>query len=209
MPKQLIDNIRNMRNDELIGLAKNRFIPEGLQLALVDATYRTAHRYLIENSGLTARARDLLWSDRVNSGYTYKSSLIAYGHYRDDIDKYWELFDRYPSAWYRSSWRMMNTFLYARFPSSEPVFWWKEKGLHCGANQTPPELLNKIYDTYFSRKIANDYRGANGFYDYGSRHRQMSFVRHPNCDLELAIKVSTCGEPEAERLGFQKIVELS
>ena len=207
MSNSLLKNIRKMRNDELIGLAKNRFLPEDLQLALVDIPYRTAHNWLMENGGLTAKARDMLWSDRTNSGYTYKSLLIGFGHYTDDIDKYWELFDRYPSAWSRSSWRMMNTFVYSHDPTS--IYWWKDKGLKAGKNYTPPELLNKIYDTYFSRKIANDYRGANGFYDYGSRQRQVSFVRHPNCDLELAIKVSTCGEPEAERLGFQKIVELS
>ena len=207
MSNSLLKNIRKMRNDELVGLAKNRFLPEDLQLALVDIPYRTAHNWLMENGGLTAKARDMLWSDRTNSGYTYKSLLIGFGHYTDDIDKYWELFDRYPSAWSRSSWRMMNAFVYSRDPTS--TYWWKDKGLKAGANYTPPELLNKIYDTYFSKKLANDYRAPMSFFDYSSGHRQRAFAAHPNCDLELAIKVSTCGEAEAERLGFQKIVELS
>jgi hypothetical protein len=207
MSNPLLDNIRKMRNDELVGLAKNRFLPEDLQLALIDIPYRTGHNWLMENAGLTAKARDMLWSDRVNSGYTYKAMLISFGHYKDDIDKYWELFDRYPSAWYRSSWRMMNTFVYSR--DENQSWWWKERALHCGANQTPPELLNKIYDIYFSKKLANDYRTPMSYYDYNSGYRQRAFAAHPNCDLELAIKVSTCGEAHAEKEAFKKIVELS
>ena len=208
MSNPLLDNIRKMRNDELTGLAKNRFLPEDLQLALIDIPYRTGHNWLMENAGLTAKARDMLWSDRVNSGYTYKAMLITFGHYKDDIDKYWELFDRYPSAWSRSSWRMMNTFVYSRDVQHQN-WWWKERGLRCGANQTPPELLNKIYDTYFSKKLAIEYRAPHSFYDYASGYRQRAFAAHPNCDLELAIKVSTCGEPNAEKEAFKKIVELS
>ena len=207
MPNPLLDNIRNMRNDELVGLARNRFLPEDLQLALVDVPYRTGHNWLMENAGLTAKARDMLWSDRANSGYTYKATLIAFGHYVDDIDKYWELFDRYPSAWSRSSWRMMNTFVYSRDCTSD--YWWGQKGLKAGANYTPPELLNKIYDTYFSKKLANEYRAPQSFYDYAAGYRQKAFAAHPNCDLELAIKVSTCGDSEAQKTAFQKIVELS
>jgi hypothetical protein len=207
MSNPLLDNIRNMRNDELVGLAKNRFLPEDLQLALIDVPYRTGHNWLMENAGLTAKARDMLWSDRTNSGYVYKTMLITYGHYRDDIDKYWELFDRYPSAWSRSTWRMMNTFVYAREENQN--WWWKDKGLKAGANYTPPELLNKIYDTYFSKKLANDYRAPMSFYDYSSDYRHKAFAAHPNCDLELAIKVSTCEHSEAEKRAFEKIVELS
>ena len=208
MSNPLLDNIRKMRNDELVGLAKNRFLPEDLQLALIDIPYRTGHNWLMENAGLSAKSRDMLWSDRINSGYTYKAMLITFGHYKDDIDKYWELFDRYPSAWSRSSWRMMNTFVYSRDPNAKH-YWWQQRALTCGANYTPPELLNKIYDTYFSKKLANDYRAPMSYYDYNSGYRQRAFAAHPNCDLELAIKVSTCGEAHAEKEAFKKIVELS
>ena len=105
---------------------------------------------------------------------------------------------------------MMNTFVYSRDPNAHPEHhWWRQKVLRCGANQTPPELLNKIYDTYFSKKLAIEYRAPHSFYDYASGYRQRAFAAHPNCDLELAIKVSTCGEPNAEKEAFKKIVELS
>ncbi len=208
MSNPLLDNIRKMRNDELIGLAKNRFLPEEMQLALIDIGYRTGHMHLMENAGLTKKARDLLWSDSINSGYVYKITLIHNGYYKDDTDKYWELFDKYPSAWSRSPWRMMNAFLYHRDPASAPGGWYSRQGLECGANHTPADLLNKIYDTYFSKKIEDDYRSAFGI-GYAARHRQHSFASHPNCDLELAIKVSTCGDPQAQKKAFEKIVELS
>ena len=206
MSNPLLDNIRKMRNDELVGLAKNRFLPEDLQLALIDIPYRTGHMWLMENGGLTTKARDMLWSDRINSGYTYKATLINFGHYRDDTDKYWELFDKYPSAWTRSRWRMMRTFVHSYTETNN--YWYKEKSLRCGANHTPSELLNKIYDAYFSKKIANDYT-LDSFYNWNSSYRQRAFASHPTCDLELAIKVSTCGSPEAEKIAFKKIVELS
>ena len=193
MPNSLLKNIRKMRNDELVGLAKNRFLPEDLQLALIDTGYRNGHMRLMENSGLTKKARDLLWSDRVNSGYVNKSTLIANGFYIDEPDKYWELFKKYPSAFNRSPWRMLNTFVY-----SDGGFF--AGGLTRGAHFTPSELLNQIFDNYYSHDT---------HYSYGSGYQQRSFAEHPNCDIRLAIKISTCGYPEAERSAFEKIVELS
>ena len=197
MSNSLLKNIRKMRNDELVGLAKNRFLPEDLQLALIDTGYRNGHMRLMENSGLTKKARDLLWSDRVNSGYVNKSTLIANGFYIDEPDKYWELFKKYPSAFNRSPWRMLNTFVYSY---NQETSWQAYAGLKRGANATPSELLNQIFDNYYSHDT---------HYSYGSGYQQRSFAEHPNCDIRLAIKISTCGHPEAERRAFEKIVELS
>jgi len=199
MSKQLLNNLTKMRNDEIVGLAKNRFLPKDLQLAIVDLPYRTGHKHLIENAGLCAEARDMLWSDRVNSGYVYKTELITNGHYKDEPEKYWELFDKHPSAWYRSEWRMLHAFVYSKWS-----WWGKALGLECGANYTPTDLLNTIYDQRYKKS-----RFQPEPYSFGSHYRHKAFVEHPNCDLKLAIKVSTCGFAEAEKRAFEKIVELS
>ena len=81
MSAQLINNIPNMTNPELIGLAKNRFMPASVQLAIAKNSYRRAHMYLCENAGLDKKTRDYLYSDECNRGYVNKSTLICYGHY--------------------------------------------------------------------------------------------------------------------------------
>jgi hypothetical protein len=204
--ENLLLNIRKMRNDEIVGLAKNRFISEELQLALVDLPYRNGHTHLLENSGLTAKVRDLLWSDRINSGYTYKSTLIANGFYINDPEKYWELFRNYPSAWKRSPYRMLGSFVY----HNTGRYWRDRNNLAQGAAHTPSELLNKIYDCFYcpKRKPQDESIVALASY-YSTSHQLELFASHPNCPLELAIKISTCGHNRAEQEAFRKIVELS
>ena len=204
MSNPLLDNLRNMRNYELIGLAKNRFISEELQLAIADLPYRAAHKHLMCNSGLCKKAAEYLWSDRVNSGYSYKAMLIDNGHFKHDIDKYWELYERYPSAWNRSRWKMMHAYIFSHDA------WHKDHLLERGSTYTPTKVLNQIFDDYYS-KYATLYKYQSGTYYhcFRSRYEYRAFVEHQNCDLELAIKVSTCGNPEAEKEAFKKIVELS
>jgi len=198
--KEMIKNIRSMWNEELIGLAKNRFLPTELQMAIADNSYRRAHIYLIENSGLAPEVRDYLWSDRANSGYLYKTLLISNGHYPDREDKYLELFERYPGAWSRSAWRMKNAFV-----DASPRYWLKARGLTAGSIHTPAHLLNRIYDTHYCLRDRHVTRSN----AWTSNYNQKIFVEHPNCDLTLAIKISQCGISEVEQKAFSKIVELS
>ena len=60
MSAQLANNIYKMRNEEVIGLAKNRWLPANVQLAIAKHHYARAHWYLAENSGLAKEARDYL-----------------------------------------------------------------------------------------------------------------------------------------------------
>ena len=196
----MIKNVRSMWNDELIGLARNRFLPTELQMAIADNSYRRAHIYLIENSGLDPEVRDYLWSDRANSGYLYKTQLISNGHYPDREDKYLELFERYPGAWSRSAWRMKHAFV-----DGNSRYWLKVRGLTPGAVHTPAHLLNRIYDAHYCLRGRHTTRRDS----WRVSHDQNSFVDHPNCDLALAIKISQCGISEVEQQAFSKIVKLS
>jgi len=196
-----------MRNEEIIGLAKNRWLPKNVQVAIAKHHYARAHCYLAENEGLDKEARDYLWSDECNKGYALKSTMISYGQYNGEPEKYWELYERYPGAWTRSAWRMSQAFF--------GNYWYSRRGTV--PNETPVELLHRIYDDRFDPRKHSTADSSN--YQYGShpryhlerlaRYHLERLAKHPNIDLELAIKLSQCGIDSVQRLGFNKIVELS
>ncbi len=198
MSKVLANNVYKMRNEELIGLAKNRFLPANVQLAIAKFGYRRAHEYLTYNLGLDKKVRDYLWSDECNKGYVLKTSLLAYGHYKDDPSKYWDLYTRYPSAWGRSPWRM-----------SQALFGGYLYGCVPGA-AAPSDLLNKIYDDNFDdRTKPTAERGNEFLWGIPTKYQLSRLAQNPNVDLVLAIKLSQRPEENIKRLGFAKIVELS
>jgi hypothetical protein len=198
MSKQLAHNIYKMRNDEVIGLAKNRWLPTNVQMAIAHHCYARGHWYLAMNEGLDKEVRDYLWSDTCNKGYTLKADMITYGQYDGHPEKYWELYNKYPGAWARSGWRMSQAFF---------GHYWSRTAVQ---NATPTDLLNKIYDDRFDPKKHNVYGESHSYY-YGShpKYQLERLAKHPNLDLPLAIKLSQCGIDSVQRLGFEKIVELS
>jgi len=182
-----------MRNDELIGLAKNRFLPEEVQIAIAKNGYTRAHWYLCENQGLGPSARDYLWSDECNKGYSLKTMLLGYGHYKGDDERYRELYDRYNQYWSRSAYRFASCFF--------GHYWTLQ---HNGPQNTPSDLLNRIYDEKYAKP------SLRSPYGYSSpRYELQRLAEHPNVDLELAIKLSQCGHESIQKRGFEKIVELS
>jgi len=196
MSKVLANNVYKMRNEELIGLAKNRFLPANVQLAIAKFGYRRAHEYLTYNQGLDKKARDYLWSDECNKGYVLKAALLSYGHYTDDPSKYWDLYTRYPSAWSRSPWRMSQAFFGGYLYG----------GTH--GPGAPSDLLNKIYDDNFDERAPKLHSEVMN--QWGPSKYQLSrLAQNPNVDLVLAIKLSQRSEENIRRLGFAKIVELS
>ena len=191
--KQLVDNIYKMSNDQIIGLAKNHFMPSDVQLAIAKYPYPRSHMYLAENPGLTKETRDYLWSDRCNRGYTLKTVMMAMGHYADEPGKYYELYEKYPSAWNRSPWRMSNAFFGNYWhPRTE--------------SSTPADLLNRIYDEVFASKTQASRKF--GYYE-APRYSLERMAKCKNVDLKLAIKLSHSEWEVVRKLGFEKIVELS
>jgi len=191
MSTQLINNIPNMNNPELIGLAKNRFLPASVQMAIAKASYRRAHMYLCENTGLAKDVRDYLYSDQCNRGYVNKSTLICHGHYNDEPEKIAQFYESHGTQMYsRSPWRANHCFLRANWYTNTQ-------------SNTPPEVLNKIYNNH----IAKPARHGNDYWQYNYALKDLA--QHQNCDLPLAIKLSTCGNSDVEKLAFAKIVQLS
>ena len=163
----LADHINNhdLRNSELNALAKVRFIDEETQLALAKQPYRRAKMHLASNENLCEDAREELWDHR---GYALKCDLVAAGHYVDDPQRYYDLFRSV--SWRRSDWRLLRTFV-------------NTQGWYCdkGARATPSDLLAEIYH-YFISTFKNS---------YSWEWQVVNFARHPNCDLDLALLMST------------------
>ncbi len=189
----LIDNIHNMTNAELNGLAKNRYIPEDIQLAIEAHPYRLAKQHLSWNQGITPRVAEKLWDRK---GFVLKCNLIAQGKYTGQPEKYRELHADYGRRILRGSWwRFQSVFL------SSPR--WES-----GAEYTPSDIVDKIYDDLVSHD--NLLGASHGYSQYYFRNSMRKIVEHPNCSLETAVKISATTEvPEVRKAAFDKIAKLS
>ena len=131
----LVSKIPIMHNHEINGLAKNRFIDEGLQVAIAKFPYRVAREHLANNPMLCEEAREILWSHR---GYALKCALIATGHYNNQPDKYRELWNNHKKRFLGAShrYRITGTFL---------KNWWPRDVAVPGYRCTPADVLEDIY----------------------------------------------------------------
>jgi len=182
----LADNIFQMSNAELIGLAKNRFIDTQTQTAIARNRYTRAHLYLVTNSGLCTEARDILWNKK---GYVNKFDLVAQGHYRDQPEKYTELYDGYAKqATSRGSfWRVSRAFLGG---FGQGMFY----GELIGPKHTPGPILEDIYTTIVAPRH-NPCFGA-GYYKYSVARM---IAENSNTPTPVIVKLSCSSEYEEVR----------
>jgi len=160
-------NLRNMYNSEISSLAKNRFTDEETQIAIAKYHYSLARQHLAENPDVSPKAADILWNRK---GYVLKCALLANGKK--------ELSDEEMTQFYRTTfknrgnrkWRMQQAFLGG--------YGWRSSN----NSKTPGVLLEEIY--------ADTVKGDPQYYLV--RH----FVEHPNCTLNLALRISTMKIPE-------------
>ena len=179
----LADNVFQMTNAELIGLAKNRFLDYETQDKIALNPYRRAHMYLIENTGLCATARDILWNKK---GYVNKFDLISQGHYKDQPEKYHELYNNYADKAFarNGGYRVYRAFLggygYGLSYSALP-----------GPLGTPTSILDDLYDRIKDESI----RGYG--YDYYTTSMARALAQHPNSSTETIVKLS-CSYPDQD-----------
>lgn len=183
----LADHINNndLRNSELNALAKVRFIDEETQLAIAKQPYRRAKMHLASNENLSEDAREELWDHR---GYALKCDLVAAGHYVDDPQRYYDLFRNH--SWGRSDWRLLRTFV-------------RVDSWYCGegAKATPSDLLTEIYHYYKETFESNQW----SYSDWNL----VTFARHPNCDLDLALLMSSSSSEKVRDAAIERIKKLT
>lgn len=184
-----------MTNAEKIGLAKNRFISEEVQMAIAKSGYRRACSYLATNDGLAPSVRDYIWSDDCNRGYTLKYEILSHGHYKDSPDRYREYYNKFGHRlMLNSSWRLNSTLMGGAWRD------WYQGWKYC-----PTDVLDVFFEDFFSKN--KRYSHTENYYS-GNRMR-LAFVQHPNCSMRIAIELSTFEDNQIKTAAFQKIVELS
>jgi len=157
-------NVPKMYNTEVVALAKNRFTDAETQMAIAKHHYRLGHTYLARNSKITQDAAKELWSRR---GYVLKSILMAHDRIDLSDQERIDVYRKYFKNNSRSEWRMLSAFL-------GRSYWERDKN----DPQTPTVLLDEIYSDLLAT-------------DRVSRYTLQRFVDHPNCSLEMAIRIST------------------
>lgn len=162
-------NLNKMSNKEQVSLAQNRFTDAETQIAIAKNSYRLAREYLANNTSVTPEAANELWTYK---GYVLKCALVSNGKKT--------LTEEEMTAFYRKNfkgrknrrWRMQSTFLGTYTTRGR-------RGAH-----TTGALLEEIY--------ADSSRNP----EYYTVRR---FVEHPNCTLNLALRISTMKVPESSR----------
>ncbi len=166
------NNIPNMHNSEVVGLAKNRYTDAETMLAISKHWYRLGKEYLASNPNITQEAAKELWDHR---GYVFKATLMANGRIKLKKKEYTEVYRKYFKNNSRSHWRMMQAFFGG--------YYWHRQG-DC-KNNTPAELLEEIYADLPEDEKARSYTLER-------------FIDHQNCSLNLALRISTMPDPPKE-----------
>lgn len=164
-------NLHNMYNSEISSLAKNRFTDEETQIAIAKHHYSLARQHLAENPDVSEAAADILWNRK---GYVLKCALLQNGKK--------ELSDEEMIQFYRMTfknrenrkWRMQQAFLGG----------WGWRGN--SNSKTPGVLLEEIY--------------ADTVKDDPQYYLVRRFVEHPNCTLDLALRISTMRVSDREMI---------
>ena len=156
-------NLHKMYNSEISSLAKNRFTDEETQIAIAKHHYSLARQHLAENPDVSEAAADILWNRK---GYVLKCALLQNGKKElsdDEMTQFYRMtFKNRP----RRKWRMQQAFLGG--------YSWRSSN----NSKTPGVLLEEIY--------ADTVKKDDLQYYFVRR-----FVEHPNCTLDLALRIST------------------
>ena len=174
-------NIGKMYNAEVVSLAKNRFTDEETQIAIAKHYYPLGRQYLAENPDVSPKAAQILWERK---GYVLKCSLLMNGKMELSDEEMVQFYRTTFKGRERRKWRMQQAFLGG-------YTWYRQEN----KSRTPGSLLEEMYadsihldpESYFVRR----------------------FVEHPNCTLNLALRISTMKIPENQiRWGSQRWNEI-
>ena len=169
------NNLNQMHNSEVVGLAKNRFTDSDTMLAISKHCYRLGKEYLASNPNITKEAAEELWDHR---GYVFKSMLLSRGRIKLKKKEYAEVYRKYFKNNSRSHWRMMQAFF------GGYNYYSRNQGGN--GNNTPTSLLDEIYADLREEEKSHTYTLER-------------FINHANCSLNLALRISTMPDPPTQQ----------
>ena len=188
---ELAAHVSMMTNEELIGLAKNRFLDSETQVAIAKGHYRRAKEYLTFNSGLSQAARDILWNHK---GYVFKCNMIKTGHYNDEMGMIEKCYDENRARLGNNKHRLTGTFLRKSY--------WYDRGRE--APVVSESFVRKIYDNHFTRQELS----GHGYSAYDQRHLANAILEHPNCPVSIAVELSTVEDRLIGQKALKKMADL-
>lgn len=192
----LADNVCNMNNIELIGLAKNRFIDAKTQTAIAKHHYKRAHLYLMENPNLVPEARDVLFN---TPGYVNKLTLIGEGRYVGQEEVYREVYEEHAhKAARRGSWHRVHRAFISGYGG-----WTYGSYKLAGPETTPPDILEDIYDRYVVKKearlIPESIYSYSSALDYMADFISRGIIDNKNTPTSVIVKISCSHNNESIR----------
>ena len=113
-------------------------------------------------------------------GYVFKATMMAHGTIKLKKKEYTEVYRQYFKNNQRSHWRMMQAFFGGNY-------WWSAKKQ---SSRTPGKLLQEIHDDLSDEEKSRTYT-------------LVRFIEHPNCPLDLALRIGTMKTPEHSRSYYQ------
>ena len=170
------NNISNMNNSEVVALAKNRFTDEETQFAICRHWYKLGKSYLAQNPKLSPEVAQEMWNHR---GYVLKALMMSQGTIKLTPEVQTETYRQYFKGKRKRQYRMFEAFL-------SGYSYWSGVG---GKNDTPPDLIEEIYDDYLSESNTDD----------PSVYELRRFLKHQNCPQRVALKIATMKLPETYR----------
>ena len=174
-------NIGQMYNSEVVSLAKNRFTDEETQIAIAKHYYALGRQYLAENPDVSPKAAQILWDRK---GYVLKCCLLMNGNMELSDEEMTQFYRTTFKGRERRKWRMQQAFLGG--------YGWRTS---VNKSRTPGSLLEEMY--------------ADTINDNPESYFIRRFVEHPNCTLNLALRISTMKIPEHQlRYGSQRWNEI-
>ena len=182
---RLANYVDSMNNAELIGLAKNRFIDNDVQVKLAEHPYLRGRHYLSHNPSLCTEARDVLLNGK---SMAVKWNMVESGNLNDkpeDIRKVWEA----GKHRFRQPWRITYTFV-TGYGGNKP--------------NTPSDILEEIFHRFAPNQVSYD--NWNG--GYYAKNVPLSILEHPNCPESIAVIASASNYERLKQAGFAALVRL-
>ena len=186
----LSTNLWRMSNKELNGLAQNRYTGRDIQIKLANHPYLLCRQHLSRNIGICRDAVDILLTGKARS---CKWNLIAGCHLDHAPATIEEVYFNTPASMVEA-WRFQYTFV-------KPPYWQNPTGK---SPNTPATVLEHAYRTIYCDEKENKYG-----YPRDPRYWASELASHPNCGLELAIRMSQDHRDVVKNAGFKTLVRLN
>jgi hypothetical protein len=173
-----------MNNAELIGLAKNRFIDNDVQVKLAEHPYLRGRHYLSQNPSLCTEARDVLLNGK---SMVVKWNMIESGNLNDKPKTIREVWAAGKHR-FREPWRITYTFI---------------TGCRGNPPNTPSDILEEIYHRFAPKMNEHGDWVGNGYY---TNRVPLSILEHPNCPESIAVIASASNRERLKQAGFAALV---